>query len=179
MLLLGAMLPPDQKNNFSASSRLENTNLITSSTSVFLLFRNAPSVAANLLMAKGPLMICTECSLPSSFTFTLLTRPAHPSPPSYRSKLKCNFLLLRSRHYPARTKQNTLIQLSHGQGQRQLPPCQSLLTEAKQESEFLGLIPVFFSRHFRSTGTSPRELRPRAQKETFSTVLLPLFMVTF
>ena len=90
----------------------------------------------------------TDCSLPwsSSHLHTPLTRSAPPRQASYRSKLKCNFLLLISRHYPARTKQNTLIQLSPGQRGRQLPPFKSPLLYAKQEMQFLILIPIFFTR---------------------------------
>lgn len=59
----------------------------------------------------------TDCSLLRSSSHLHPPNQISPSPQaSYRSKLKCNFLLLISRHYPARTKQNTLIQLSHGQG---------------------------------------------------------------
>lgn len=106
----------------------------------------------SLRWPQAPPWSSTGCSPPGlpPPTSTPLTRSDPPLQASYRSKLKCNFLLLISRLYRARTKQNTLIQLSPGQRGRQLPPFEAPHVYAKQEMQFLIFLPVFFTRLSRS-----------------------------
>lgn len=147
----GSMLlsrPEKQRLNFFTSEEDKLARIFNRGLLFSFFFFNAVFIPAKLVMAAGPEVVwhwlfSALVLLPPP---PPLTRSAPPQQASYRSKLKCNFLLLISRHYPARTKQNTLIQLSPGQRGRQLPPFKSPLLYAKQEMQFLIFIPIFFTR---------------------------------